>query len=360
MSRVAATPDTRPRVDVVVNNFNYARFLDDAIDSALAQTYEHVRVIVVDDGSSDGSRDLISSYGDRIEPVLKENGGQASCFNAGLQRSRGDIVIFLDADDLLAPEAVAHVADAFASVPGAARAHYRLAVVDEDGVPTGEIKPARHIALPSGDLRDATLRFPFDLARPATSGNAFSARVLREISPIEDCGDRVGADWYVVCLSPLLGPVVAIDEPLGMYRVHDGNVHERSSAVLDLDQTRATIRYTAATRVHLGELAGRLDLAWDRRDASMSEVADRAISLKLDRRGHPIAGDTLPGLVRLGARAAARRFDVRAPLKAAFLAWLVCLVVAPRPLARRLAEMFVHPSRRARLNGWLKRMSRRR
>lgn len=351
---------TRPSVDVVVNNFNYARFLEDAIDSALAQTYEHVRVIVVDDGSSDASRHVIASYGDRIDPVLKDNGGQASCFNAGLLRSTGDVVVFLDADDLLVPEAADRVAAAFAALPGAARVHYRLAVVDEAGVPTGEIKPARHIALPSGDLRDATLRFPFDLARPATSGNAFSARVLREISPIRDCGDRVGADWYVVCLSPLLGPVVAIDEPLGMYRVHGRNTYERSPAVLDLDQMRATIRYTACTRVHLEELAGRLGLPWDRGDASMSEVADRAISLKLDRARHPVAGDTLPRLVRLGVRAAARRFDVQAPLRAAFVVWLACLAVAPRPLARWLAEVFVHPSRRTRLNAWLKRMSRRR
>lgn len=350
----------RPQVDIVVNNFNYARFLQAAIDSALAQTYERVHVIVVDDGSSDESHEVIASYGDRIEAVLKENGGQASCFNAGLLRSVADIIIFLDADDLLTPEAVDRTVDAFTSVPDAARVYYRLAVVDEDGMPTGEIKPAPHIALPSGDLRKATLRFPFDLARPATSGHAYSTAALRAISPLEDCGDRVGADWYVVCLSPLLGPVVAIDEPLGMYRVHGRNLHESSSSGLDLDQIRATIGYTARTRVHLEELAGRLGLTWDPRDASMSEVADRAISLKLDRRNHPVTGDTLPRLLRLGTRAAARRFDVRAPLKAAFVGWLVCLALAPRPVARPLAELFVHPGRRAPLNTWLKRMGRER
>ena len=360
MSGLTDTTATRPRVDVVINNFNYAPFLGDAIDSALAQTYEHVRVIVVDDGSTDASHEVIASYGDRIEPVLKDNGGQASCFNAGLKRSRGDIVIFLDADDLLVPEALDRVVDAFAASPETARVHYRLAVVDERGVPTGEIKPAQHIALPTGNLQEATLRFPFDLARPATSGNAYSARVLKELAPIKDCGDRVGADWYVVCLSPLLGPVGAIDEPLGMYRLHGQNVHERSSTVLDLDQIRATIRYTACTRLYLHELAVRLGLSWDRRNASMSEVADRAISLKLDRAGHPIRGDTLPRLVRFGVRATTRRFDVRWPLKAAFLAWLICLAVAPRPLARLLAEMFVYPSRRMRINAWLRRMSRRR
>lgn len=347
----------RPWVDIIVDNYNYAPFLGDAVDSALAQTYERVRVIVVDDGSTDASREVIASYGDRIVPVLKENGGQASCFNAGLERATGEIVLFLDADDVLVPEAVEHVVEAFEATPGTARVHYRLAVVDESGAPTGEIKPAPHIALPSGDLRAATLRFPFDLARPATSGNAYSARVVRAISPIEDCGDRVGADWYLVCLSPLLGPVAAIDEPLGLYRVHGANLHERASTVIDLDQVRATIRYSARTRRHLEELARRLDLPWDGRDAAMSEVADRAISRRLDPAGHPIAGDTPLRLLRLGIRAAGRRYDVRLPFKAAFVAWLVCLTLAPRRLARPLAEIFVYPGRRESLNVWLKRMS---
>jgi len=86
------------RVDIVVDNFNYGRFLGEAIDSALAQTHPHVGVIVVDDGSTDESRNVLARYDDRIDVVLKENGGQASALNAGLARCSGDAVIFLDAD----------------------------------------------------------------------------------------------------------------------------------------------------------------------------------------------------------------------------------------------------------------------
>ena len=82
----------------------------------------------------------------------------------------------------------------------------------------------------------------------------------------------------------------------------------------------------------------------------MCEVADRAISLKLEPGRHPVDGDTLPQLVALGGRAAARRFDIGAAMKVAFLGWLICLSVAPRPLARRLAEVFAFPERRRRLN----------
>src|SRR5215217_1250210 len=96
-------PTHEPFVSVVVNNYNYGRFLGEAIDSALAQTYPRTEVVVVDDGSTDDSCSVIAGYDGRVVPVLKENGGQASAFNAGFAASRGDIVIFLDADDYLFP-----------------------------------------------------------------------------------------------------------------------------------------------------------------------------------------------------------------------------------------------------------------
>src|SRR3954451_20463787 len=101
-----STPPVRPLVSIVIDNYNYARFLPEAIESALAQTYPDTEVIVVDDGSTDDSREIIASYGSRVRPVLKTNGGQASAFNAGFAASRGDVVLFLDSDDTLFPEAV--------------------------------------------------------------------------------------------------------------------------------------------------------------------------------------------------------------------------------------------------------------
>src|SRR5690242_13648165 len=97
---------------VVVNNYNYARFLPEAIDSALDQTWAETEVIVVDDGSSDRSREIIAGYGDRIVRVFKENGGQNSALNAGFSRSRGDVILFLDSDDALLPTAAAAAVEA--------------------------------------------------------------------------------------------------------------------------------------------------------------------------------------------------------------------------------------------------------
>ena len=85
-----------PLVSIVINNYNYARFLPEAIESALAQTYPHKEIIVVDDGSTDDSRRVMESYGDRIKPIYKKNGGQASAMNLGYEAAKGDLIYFLD------------------------------------------------------------------------------------------------------------------------------------------------------------------------------------------------------------------------------------------------------------------------
>src|SRR5687768_16888627 len=87
-------------VSIIINNFNYADYLGAAIDSALRQEYAHLEVIVVDDGSSDRSQDVIASYASRITAIFKSNGGQASALNAGFAASWGDVILFLDSDDV--------------------------------------------------------------------------------------------------------------------------------------------------------------------------------------------------------------------------------------------------------------------
>src|SRR5687768_4590814 len=103
----------KPLVSIIINNYNYGRFLAEAIDSALAQTYQNCEVIVVDDGSTDNSRDIIEDYGSKLIPVLKKNGGQSSAFNQSFQVSTGSIICFLDSDDTLSSSAMEKVVDSF-------------------------------------------------------------------------------------------------------------------------------------------------------------------------------------------------------------------------------------------------------
>src|SRR5262245_44997727 len=96
---------TQPLVSVVINNYNYAKYLADAIDSALRQYYPHTEVIVVDDGSTDRSREIVAQYGPTVASIRKANGGQASALNAGFTASHGECILFLDSDDIILPSA---------------------------------------------------------------------------------------------------------------------------------------------------------------------------------------------------------------------------------------------------------------
>ena len=208
----------KPLVSVVINNFNYARFLRAATDSALAQSYPRVEVIVVDDGSTDESREIIASYGGRVISVLKDNGGQASAINAGFARSRGEYIVFLDSDDTLMPEAAAAIVNAFAET-AAVKAHWYLRVVDEDGRPNGAMRPSGPLA--RGDLRCVLERDSLDHACPPQSGNAYARAFLEAALPIDEPVYRTGgADTLLSMLSIVGGTVAAIDAPLGMYRMH--------------------------------------------------------------------------------------------------------------------------------------------
>jgi len=342
-------------VSIIINNYNYARFLHAAIDSALGQSYQPIEVLVVDDGSTDQSRAIIDSYGDRIKPVLKKNGGQASALNAGFAQCQGDCVIFLDADDVLLPHAAQRVAEVFSVQPQTAKIQYRMEVIDQGGRHTGVIKPPVHIPLPTGDLTKQELSFPFDLTWLPTSGNAFAAQALRSIFPIpEAVYGKVGADWYVAHLTPLFGPVVSLDEVCAYYRVHANNNYELAEARLDLAHIRQTIIYCDYTRAYLLKYAEQLHIP-DRPTEilAVSYMANRITSFKLELDQHPIVGDTTGKLFRLALIAIARRSDVAWPMKAMFAVWFALMAVSPKSLAQWLAEAFFFPEKRTRLNHWL-------
>ena len=221
--RISAATDVvhgRPLVSIIVNNHNYGHFLPNAIDSALVQTYAPLEVIVVDDGSTDQSRDVIAGYGNRILPVLKENGGQASAFNAGLAASLGDILIFLDADDALLPEAAALAVQQF--TPGTVKVHWPLLRTDEALEPTGQLTPPED--LPAGDFRQDIFRFgPATSLSPPTSGNAWARSFLELVMPIPEQDHRIAADGYLYGLAPGFGDIGRVSTPQGFYRIHRKN-----------------------------------------------------------------------------------------------------------------------------------------
>jgi glycosyltransferase involved in cell wall biosynthesis len=334
-------------VDIVISNHDYADYLQDAIDSACSQSHQNVNVIVVDDGSTDRSRELLRRNRGPACVVEKENGGQASALNAGLERCRGDVVIFLDSDDILRTDIAAKLCAVFARDPSVVKVQFRMEVIDAHGLPIGLTKPPPYLHPPSGDLRRAELAYPFDLTWMPTSGNGFRLDALRRILPIpEHDYPRYGADWYLVHLATLLGNVVSLEDVGASYRVHGRNNYELQSARLDLNHLRDAITFASVTTRSLELLADDLGLERPRRILSVSYLGNRLLSWKLDRHNHPIADDGRRRLLMDAVRATTRRSDVNWTTKLRFVGWFVATTYATRTSAHRLGEIYLFPQLR--------------
>ena len=322
-----------PLVSIVVTNYNYGRYLRSAIDSALAQTYPNVEVIVVDDGSSDGSREIIESYGARIAAVLKANGGHGSALNAGFVASRGEIVMFLDADDELLPVAAAQVVNAWR--PGVAKAQIQLEMVDARGDPIGARVPPFNGFIPNGDISDRIARFG-EYPSPPSSGNAYARAALTRLMPLDEATWFAAAEKPLVFLTPFFGDVVSICAPLGRYRIHEDNdsrvkgrhleaLHRRLSAVFFTPETICAVAKSKGITLDpkvLGSTSRRIKL--------------RMASLRLDPKTHPIAGDTRAGLLLKGFRASIREPDLTFKVRTSQIMWFSLMAVAPMAVVNRL------------------------
>lgn len=337
------TPDDRsivptPVVSVVISNYNYARYVASAIESALQQDHRDVEIIVVDDGSTDRSLSVIECYLDRVIGIFTDNRGQGNAINTGFAASSGDVVIFLDADDRLKPWAARRLAETFADRPDLSRVQFPLAIIDDAGRATDEQLPPTDRRLFSGDARPRLLACPDDIAWQPTSGNAFSRQALCHILPMEPEPYRLCADYHLSTLAPLYGRVAVIDAVCGEYRIHGANGHIRRTTV---ERVRDDIRRTLTTRSSLIDHAHRLGYPGLPADPvavrSISHAALRTLSFRIDRGRHPVRGDTRHSLARLGLASVRARRDLDRRSRAGAAAWIVSLLVAPRPLVRRLA-----------------------
>ncbi len=215
------------RASVLITNFNYGRFVGYAVESALAQTWPNVQVVVVDDGSTDESRALLETYGDSIQTIYKENGGQASCIDAGMPLITGDALILLDSDDMLDPTAIEKTIGFFAD-PNVVKVHWPMATVDRDGFPTGQI---RWQNLPSGSVRRNALKVgPASHVTPACSANIWRRSFFEALLPFPGGALRNIVDSTLFTFAPFFGEFRAWDEPLTFYRMHGKNQSSRFAA----------------------------------------------------------------------------------------------------------------------------------
>ncbi|MCF4968179.1 glycosyltransferase family 2 protein [Nostoc sp. CMAA1605] len=214
------------KVSVIISNYNYARYLPKTVDSVLAQTYSNIEIIIVDDGSKDDSRDVITKLQakapNQIKTIFQPNQGQGGAFNAGFQAASGDIIAFLDADDIWKPEKVQRIVEIFNTSDVVGVMHH-LDIIDADDKYVNNASTQGPKL--SEDLAKVVLNTGNAWCFPPTSGLSYRREALAKVFPIDPIKWRIWADGCIIYCTAFLGKIKTLHENLGSYRIHGANNH---------------------------------------------------------------------------------------------------------------------------------------
>jgi glycosyltransferase involved in cell wall biosynthesis len=212
-------------VSVLIDTYNHERFIEQAIVSVLEQDFPAAdrEIIVVDDGSTDRTAEIVKKFTPRVRLLCKKNGGQASAFNVGIPECKGEIAGFLDGDDWWAPGKLQAVAAALAGDTSIGLVGHGITEVFPDG--------SQHVQL----LKEM-LRFRIDSETGAqafrlrksflgTSRMTIRTAVMRQIGKVPEAL-TIQADEYLFTLVGFLSDVLISKESLTFYRLHAGNAFQ--------------------------------------------------------------------------------------------------------------------------------------
>lgn len=204
-------------VSVLINNYNYANYLADAIESVIHQTYSDWELIIVDDGSKDCSAEIIESYvqkyPQKIYGIVKENGGQASAINAGFALAKGSIIAFLDSDDYWFPEKLEEIV----------KAHEKHDYVVNSFQSNGpEVSRCNQLYADKSSYLLKKYGYQV-LASTPTSSISIKKSILDKFFPIPEEAYKISADAYIDLFTLYFCSYYYIDKALTFYRFHDSN-----------------------------------------------------------------------------------------------------------------------------------------
>ena len=209
----------QPAVTVLIDTYNHERFIEEALVSVLEQDFPQsdTEVLVVDDGSTDRTPEIVRKFEPRIRLIRKVNGGQASAFNAGIPQAQGRIVAFLDGDDWWAPNKLSRVMHVMDSDPAVGIVGHGIVIVFLDGRRQSETlrEGFRFQANTVEEVRLFRRRGGF----MGTSRMAIRGDFLRRIGAVPE-SLLVQADEYLFTLASVLSGVQILPETLTYYRLH--------------------------------------------------------------------------------------------------------------------------------------------
>lgn len=232
-----------PEVSIVLSTYNRRPLLHRSVDSVIAQTFRDWELIVVDDGSTDDTREYLEALEDpRVRPIWLEHGGVTSARNAGLRLARGEWVAFHDSDDLWLPEKLEWQLQRVTAHPACRWSYTGYSFIDTNGTPL----PERSNLLPlpvSGHILEPLLRFEVSTAFPT---------MLVQHSLIEEIGGFDAkmlflSDYDFILRLAACSEVCALSETLTLVREHPGRTTSRlRPADLHADQARSFRKAAAA------------------------------------------------------------------------------------------------------------------
>ena len=236
------------QLSVLIDTYNHERLIEAAITSVLEQDYpaSEREVIVVDDGSTDRTAEIVRRFAPQVRLIAKKNGGQASAFNTGIPECRGEAIVFLDGDDWWAQGKLRKIADLFARDPSLGMIGHGFTESFDDGTQR-VIAPQENVWLHLDSVVAATF---FRLSRCyfGTSRLALRADLARKILPVPE-SLVFEADEYLFTVAAALAPAVILPDPLTHYRVHAGNLFLGAGASQAGERRKARV---------IAELAGAL------------------------------------------------------------------------------------------------------
>jgi len=218
----------KPFVSVLIDTYNHERFIEEAIVSALEQDFPAAEreIIVVDDGSTDRTPEVVRKFEPQVRLLRKPNGGQASAFNAGISECKGEIVSFLDGDDWWLPNKLQLVLCELEKNPELGTVGHGFYEVHPDGRPLTAFVPESKTLLHLRELPAARL-FTHMRCFLGTSRITIRKKLLDQILPFPE-ELVIEADEYMFTLAPALAPALVLDKPLFYYRFHEGNLYQYS------------------------------------------------------------------------------------------------------------------------------------
>ena len=219
----------RAFASVLIDTYNHERFIEKAIVSVLEQDFPAAdrEIIVVDDGSTDRTAEIVRQFEPQVRLLQKQNGGQASAFNAGIPECRGEIIAFLDGDDWWMARKLRRVCEVLAANGSVGLVGHGITESFADGMERSD-GPEKDERLRLDSMAAARV-FRLRKSYLGTSRMTLRAKLALHILPVPTAL-VIEADEYLFTLAAARSEIIILREPLTCYHIHGGNLFQSGGA----------------------------------------------------------------------------------------------------------------------------------